>query len=125
MGDLMQQILKTGRRIVNLRDAVFDPFEEEVGTGILQLNPDAPRGTGFYIYRMEPGASSSPHHHLGAEEFFMIEGELIDNDGTIYRAGDIVWLDAGTEHNSTSPSGCTIAVFSEKGEVPAMEAGVE
>ena len=86
----MQQILKTGRRIVNLRDAVFDPFEEEVGTGILQLNPDAPRGTGFYIYRMEPGASSSPHHHLGAEEFFMIEGELIDNDGTIYRAGDIV-----------------------------------
>ena len=121
----MQQILKTGRRIVNLRDAVFDPFEEEVGTGILQLNPDAPRGTGFYIYRMEPGASSSPHHHLGAEEFFMIEGELIDNDGTIYRAGDIVWLDAGTEHNSTSPGGCTIVVFSEKGEVPAMGAGVE
>ncbi len=120
----MQQILETGRRIANLRDATFDPVEEEIGTGILQLNPNASRGTGFYIYRMEPGASSSPHHHLGAEEFFMIEGELIDNDGTIYSAGDVVWLEAGTEHTSTSPGGCTIAVFSEKGDAPLMKAGV-
>ena len=121
----MQQIAEIGRRIVNLRDAAFDPVEEEVGTGMFQLNPKASKGTGFYIYRMEPGASSSPHRHLGFEEFYIIEGELIDNDGTIYRTGDIVWLDAGTEHNSTSPRGCTIAVFSEKGEVPPIEAGVE
>ena len=114
----MRRISETNRRVVNLRDAVFEPFEEEVGTGLLQLNPNAPRGTGFYIYRMEPGASSSPHQHVGAEEFYIIEGELIDNDGTRYRAGDVVWLDAGTEHNSTSPSGCTIVVFSEKGELP-------
>tara|TARA_X000000950_G_scaffold281668_1_gene378899 strand:- start:16 stop:393 length:378 start_codon:yes stop_codon:yes gene_type:complete len=122
MGGLMQRISEIKRRVINLQDAVFEPFEDEVGTGLLQLNPNAPRGTGFYIYRMEPGASSSPHRHVGAEEFYIIDGELIDNDGTIYRAGDVVWLDAGTEHNSTSPGGCTIAVFSEKGEVPPSAA---
>ena len=114
----MQRISDTKRRVVNLRNAIFEPFEDEVGTGLLQLNPNVPRGKGFYIYRMEPGASSSPHQHVGAEEFYIIEGELIDNDGTIYSAGDVVWLDAGTEHYSISPSGCTIVVFSEKGELP-------
>ena len=112
----MQRISEEKRRVVNIRDAVFESFEGEVGTGMLQLNPNVARGTGFYIYRMEPGASSSPHQHLGAEEFYIIEGALIDNDGTRYSAGDVVWLDAGTEHNSTSPGGCTIVIFSEKGE---------
>ncbi len=116
----MQKISEGKRRVVNLREAVFEQLEEEVGTGILQLNTNVARGTGFYIYRMEPGASSSPHKHIGVEEFYIIEGELIDNDGTKYNTGDVVWLDAGTEHNSTSPAGCTIVVFSEKGELSPM-----
>ncbi|MDB2324323.1 cupin domain-containing protein [Alphaproteobacteria bacterium] len=121
----MKQIQENKRRVVNLRDAKFEPFDDEVGTGMLQLNPNVPRATGFYLYRMEPGSSSAQHKHLGAEEFYMIEGELIDNDGTIYRAGDVVWLDAGTEHNSSTNTGCTIAVFSEKGEVPPDETSNE
>jgi len=112
----MKPIATERRRVVNLRDAKFEPFADEKGTGMLQLNPNVPRATGFYIYRMEPGAASAPHHHLGAEEFYVIEGELEDHDGTVYRAGDVVWLDAGTEHNSTTKTGCTVAVFSEKGE---------
>ena len=116
----MQRISDTKRRVVNLRNAIFEPFEDEVGTGLLQLNPNVPRGKGFYIYRMEPGASSSPHQHVGAEEFYIIEGELIDNDGTIYSAGDVVWLDAGTEHYSISPSGCTIVVFLKRESCPHL-----
>ena len=114
----MKPVSQDKRRVVNLRDADFKPFNDdgEVGTSMLQLNPNAAHATGFYIYKMEPGSSSAPHHHLGAEEFYVIEGELMDNDGTIYRAGDVVWLDAGTEHNSVSTTGATIAVFSEKGE---------
>jgi hypothetical protein len=114
----MKTMTTSQKRVVNLRDAIFAPFEDEVGTGLLQLNPNVESGTGFYIYRMEPGAISTPHQHIGAEEFYIIEGELIDNDGSIYRTGDLVWLEAGTEHNSTTETGCTIAVFSEKGERP-------
>ena len=77
----------------------------ETSTSML-LNPDMAKFTGFYLYRMEPGARSAPHRHGGAEEFYVIEGELTDNDGTVYRQGDMVWLAPGTEHNSYSETGC-------------------
>jgi quercetin dioxygenase-like cupin family protein len=108
------------RRVVNLRDAKFEPWDPEGiterGTSILQLNPNAPKGVGFYIYKMEPGAHTAPHRHGGAEEFVMIQGELIDNDGTVYRPGDVVWLGAGTEHTSYAPNGAVIAVYAEAEE---------
>jgi quercetin dioxygenase-like cupin family protein len=116
----MKPIAKTERRVVNLKGAAFEPWDPdgitERGTSILQLNPSAERGTGFYIYRMDPGASSAPHRHGGAEEFLVIEGEVVDHDGTVYRAGDVVWLAPGTEHNSHSPTGALIAVYAEKAE---------
>ena len=95
--------------------------ESEQGTSFLQLNPAAPRGTGFYVYKMEPGARSVPHRHGGAEEFLIIEGTLIDNDGTIYETGDLVWLAPGTEHTSWTETGCLIAVYAEGEETAAPE----
>lgn len=38
------------------------------------------RDIGFYIYLIEPGASSTHHQHGVAEEFYAIERELTDND---------------------------------------------
>jgi quercetin dioxygenase-like cupin family protein len=121
----MKPIAKKDRKVVNLRDAKFAPWDPEGiterGTHILQLNPNQPRGVGFYFYKMEPGASSAPHRHGGAEEFVILEGEIHESDGTIFRAGDVVWLAAGTEHNSYAPNGAVIAVYSEAEEtnVPA------
>ena len=46
----------------------------------------------------------------------MIQGELIDNDGTVYRAGDVVWLAADTEHTSHTETGCLIAVYAQAPE---------
>ncbi|MEQ9259628.1 MAG: cupin domain-containing protein [Roseovarius sp.] len=117
----MKPIETAERRVVNLKSAQFEPWdatgELESGTGILQLNPDAPRGTGFYIYKMEPGSRSTPHRHGGAEEFLILEGTLIDNDGTVYEQGDVVWLAPGTEHTSHTETGCLIAVYAEGDEV--------
>ncbi|MEM7215809.1 MAG: cupin domain-containing protein [Pseudomonadota bacterium] len=116
----MKPIANSERRVANIRNAEFIPFDaegnSETGTAYLQLNPDMPKGLGFYIYKMDPGSQSTPHRHGGAEEFLMIEGELIDNDGTIYRPGDMVWLKAGTEHTSHTKTGCLIAVFAEGDE---------
>ncbi|MEO0328359.1 MAG: cupin domain-containing protein [Pseudomonadota bacterium] len=113
----MKSIQAKERRVVNIKDADFKPYSSdesgEQGTSFLQLNPDMRQDLGFYIYKMEPGSSSTPHRHGGAEEFYVIEGELTDNDGTIYRKGDVVWLAPGTEHNSYSENGCIVAVFSE------------
>jgi quercetin dioxygenase-like cupin family protein len=116
----MKPIGKADRRIANVRDAEFEPWDPEgiteKGTSILQLNPTAPRGVGFYIYKMEPGSRSGAHRHGGAEEFMIIEGELHECDGTIYRPGDVVWLAPGTEHTSYAPNGAVIAVYAEAEE---------
>ncbi|KMW60233.1 hypothetical protein AIOL_000386 [Candidatus Rhodobacter oscarellae] len=117
----MKPIEPNERRVANIHDAsayqAFDPEGvNEQGTSMLKLNPEGARDVGFYIYKMEPGSQSTPHRHGGAEEFVMIEGELIDNDGTIYRPGDVVWLAPGTEHTSHTKTGCLIAVYAEAGE---------
>ena len=116
----MKPIKADDRRVVNIKDTEFSPFDAEgtleKGTSILQLNTDVPKGLGFYLYKMEPGSSSAPHLHSGVEEFFVIEGELTDHDGVTYKTGDMVYLAPGTVHNSYSEKGCLVAVFSEQVE---------
>ena len=114
----MKPIPEEKRKIININNIKFETFNGEIGTSIFQLNPNKKLGEGFYIYKMEPGSKSLPHQHAGAEEFYILEGQLIDNDGTLYQQGDLVWLGAGTEHNSVTKTGCTIIVFSENGETP-------
>ncbi len=119
----MKSIEPHERKVANIYDdAAYTPYDpeglRETGTHYIQLNPDAERDVGFYIYRMEPGSQSTPHRHGGAEEFLIIQGELIDNDGTVYKQGDVVWLAGGTEHTSHTETGCLIAVYAEASEHP-------
>ena len=119
----MKPIKPHQRKVANIHDeAAYAPYDpegiSETGTSFIQLNPDAPRDVGFYIYRMSPGSRSTPHMHGGAEEFLVVEGELIDNDGTVYKSGDVVWLSGGTEHTSHTETGCIVAVYAEAPEFP-------
>lgn len=102
------------RQVVRFDEAKFVPLTAFGGTiGTMSwhnLSYDAATGRGSYLMIMAPGASSRPHRHTGAEEFFVLEGELIDFDGHIYRAGDFVRLESGTSHTSLSPSGCKLHV---------------
>jgi anti-sigma factor ChrR (cupin superfamily) len=66
---------------------------------------------------MTPGSSSEAHQHRGDEEFFVIDGSLRDNDGTVYVKGDLVLLRDGTQHFSVSDDGCLLAVYIPKVEV--------
>lgn len=61
-----------------------------------------------FLLRMDAGARSKPHEHTGFEEFLMLEGELIDCDGTVYRKGDFVRFLPGSKHSSHTPQGCTL-----------------
>ena len=111
----MKSINSNERKVVNIKTATFTQYDKEAtgetGTSYIKLNPDMDRDIGFYIYKMEPGASSTPHKHGGAEEFYVIEGELKDNDGTVYSAGDVVWLAPGTEHTSYSEMDALLPFF--------------
>ena len=110
----MKPIDKEKRRVVNIADSTFLPFIDENGGEdgeVLQVNPNKKRGYGFHVYRMPPGHTTTPHVHDGDEEFYVLEGEVVDHDGYRYRAGDLVWLEAKTKHNSYSPDGALLIVY--------------
>ena len=44
----------------------------------------------------------------GMEEFLILEGDLVDSDGTVFGPGDFVSYEAGTHHNSwTEAAACS------------------
>ncbi len=102
------------RRIVNIHSAGFAPFiypdGVSLGDTVLQLDDSQPLGVGFHVYRMPPGMTTRAHRHNGPEQFLILEGELVESDGTVLCAGDMVFYRNGTEHNSHTPGGCLLAV---------------
>jgi len=114
----MKPIAKDERRVVNLADAEFKPWTLDDGSvdesqTVVQLNTSKPPGVGFHIFRMAPGTTTTAHRHTGDEEFYIIEGDLTDNDGTEYKPGDLIFMKEGTEHHSTTKNGCTMVVYIE------------
>lgn len=106
---------RAGRRVLNMRRTAYLPYDLE---GPLQpemdwfpVSFDRATGQGCYVMRMRPGAVTIAHTHPGMEEFLILEGELIDDDGTVFRTGDFVSYRPGTRHSSRTESGCVIAVF--------------
>ena len=110
----MKPVDPDDRRVANIHNAAFKPFVYPdglaLGDEVLQLDDTVALGTGFHVYRMPPGMKTRGHRHNGHEQFLILEGELHENDGTIFRAGDLVFYRDGTEHNSWTPNGCLLAV---------------
>lgn len=112
----MKRITATERMVHNYKTALFKSYVDSDGRDIpgqefLQLDETFPQGAGFTLYRMAPGSSSQPHEHTCHEQFFVIEGEIVDNDGYVYKPGDFVLLRTGTQHFSTTQTGATLVVF--------------
>jgi anti-sigma factor ChrR (cupin superfamily) len=104
-----------GRKVVRADSTAFLPYDLE---GPLQpdmawhpVSFDRKAGEGSYLMRMEPGATTIAHDHSGFEDFVVLEGELIDDDGTVLRVGDFVSYAPGSRHNSRTETGCVLAVF--------------
>jgi quercetin dioxygenase-like cupin family protein len=112
----MKPIATQERLVLNVRSDEFKPYVDATGQTLpgqtyMQLDETFPAGAGFTIYRMEPGSSTQPHEHTCHEQFYLIEGDLTDNDGHEYKVGDFVLLKKGTQHYSSTRSGALLAVF--------------
>ena len=108
-----------GRTVVNAHTAPFLPYDMEGPVqpemSWLPLSYDEATQQGTYLMRMDPGAVTIAHEHPGWEEFLILEGDLVDSDGTAFGPGDFVSYEAGTHHNSRSETGCLLAVFEWRG----------
>ena len=104
------------RKITNPHDVEFVPFDNYgvIVPGMswhkVSYNKEN-GGQGTYILKMEPGAKSLPHKHTGFEEFLMLDGELIDTDGKIFKKGDFISFEPGSKHSSHTINGCLVLVF--------------
>ena len=104
------------RKITNLYNVKFEPFDNYgavvKGMSWHKISYDKKNGgQGSYLLKMEPGAKSLLHEHSGYEEFLMLDGELIDPDNMIFKKGDFVTFEPGSQHSSCTQDGCLILVF--------------
>ena len=115
----MKPVKAGDRVVVNIQEAEYVPFVMESGEtsgSVLQLDDSKRPGVGFHIYHMPPGCRTTPHEHAGDEHFYVISGEMVDNDGTVYRPGDLVLMKKGSQHYGYTERGCTMVVYIETPE---------
>lgn len=68
---------------------------------------DKPGERRALLVRFEPGATLSPHRHVGDELIFMIEGANADESGTV-TAGNMNYRPNGCVHTVTTKNGATV-----------------
>ena len=84
------------------------------GVSTRRLFVDAAADRVTMLIRMAPGSSYPRHRHGGAEECFVLEGDL-HVGGTVMRAGDYQRADASTVHEVQSTDrGCLLLIHSSQ-----------
>jgi len=103
------------RKITDPFNVKFKPFDNYgsaiPGMSWHKITYDKKKGQGSYILKMKPGAKSRFHKHVNFEEFIILEGALIDSDNKVFKKGNIITFEPGSNHFSYTKSGCLILVF--------------
>lgn len=117
--------LAKGRTIVNWKQAQWAPYPgTDEGKGAYRWHPIRPLedGAGFYLMQAAAGAASGEHVHHALEAVVVLDGELVDSDGTVFGAGSCIAYAAGSQHHTASPKGCTMLVWTD-GAITAAPKG--
>ena len=103
------------RSLIRTRDQKFQTYSRYgkplPGVEWLPLSGGAETDNEVYLIRFGPGSRSHPHIHQGSEEILVLDGELTDHDGMVFRSGDFVRFEPSSEHWSFSENGCTLLVI--------------
>jgi anti-sigma factor ChrR (cupin superfamily) len=103
------------RKITNLYNIEFTPFDNYgvvvPGMSWHKISYNKEDGQGTYVLKMEPGTKSLSHEHTGFEEFLILDGELTDPDGKIFKKGDFISFEPGSKHSYYTINGCLVLVF--------------
>lgn len=80
------------------------------GIEMKTLLRDSDTGLQTLLMRMAPGAELPDHEHRQLEQTFVLEGSLVDEQGTV-TAGNYVWRPAGSRHSARAPDGALLLGF--------------
>jgi hypothetical protein len=86
----------------------WEPFPMPEGSqrAIWQIN-EVNAEIAFFLRVHIPGALPR-HWHATGESILVLEGNFIDDDGTVYEVGDLSIMAANTSHQPTTSLGCLI-----------------
>ncbi len=105
----------TKRKITKIDDLKFEPFDKYgsiiPGWSWHKISFDKETNFGTYVSKLEPGTKTLPHIHKGYEEFLILDGELTDSDGTVFKKGDFITFEPNSSHSSFTEKGCLILTF--------------
>jgi quercetin dioxygenase-like cupin family protein len=108
------QMRKPGK-VINTKKAEYYVYDFEgpslEGVYQLDLSYDQETGHGAYMIRMEPGTITTKHIHTLREEYLILEGDIIESDGTVLGPGDYIIYEPGSEHNSRTENGALVIGF--------------
>ena len=103
------------RKITNINQLKFKPFNKYgapiKGWSWHKISFNKKTNFGTYISKLEPGTKTLEHIHSGFEEFLILQGELIDSDGQIFKKGDLITYGPNSKHSSYTKKGCLILTF--------------
>ena len=103
------------RIIINPSKLKFTPFNSYgkpiSGMSWHKISYNQNTGVGSYVLKMAPGARSLKHTHQNYEEFFVLVGELTDEDNTTFKKGEFISYKPGSKHSSFTKKGCLLLVF--------------
>ncbi len=106
------------RLITKISKVKFKPFDNygKVFKGMdwHKITYDKKSGQGSYILKLKPNTQTPYHKHANYEEFYILDGELIDEDNTKLNKGDFISFKPGSRHSSYTKKGCTLLVFMRK-----------
>ena len=101
---------------------------EGIDMKVLMHHPES--GLMTALVRWQPGAVIPLHEHVEIEQTFVLEGSIVDEEGTV-RAGNYVWRPRGHSHIAKAPEGALVLSFFIKpnkfleGDLAGVELGVD
>jgi len=103
---------RPGRRVFRTQNLELKPYDLDgplqPDISYAELSHDSRRGRGSYLMRMAPGAATIPHAHDCREEYLILEGEAIEDDGTVLKPGDWIVYEPGSRHSTRTVTGCVL-----------------
>jgi quercetin dioxygenase-like cupin family protein len=112
-----------GSVYVKPQDFDWKPSQFE-GIEIKVLYEDKARGEMTCLLRWTPGTTLPFHKHPEIEQSYVLQGSFSDHDG-ICRAGEFVWRQPGSMHETHSAEGCVLLAVYRKPNIFRNSAGFE
>ena len=112
-----------GSKYVDPEQLEWQPSQfDKIAMKVLYRN-DA-QGEMTVLLKWEPGAVLPFHRHPEIEQSWVLEGSFYDHDG-ICRAGQFVWRQPGSMHETRTDEGCLLLAIYRKPNIFYRTAGFQ